>query len=309
MTDITLPDIFLIGAPKSGTTSVASWLGSHPEVYFSVPKEPYYWAADYPDMRSRYGFDTREKYAALFSSAEARKAPHRAEGSTTYLYSERAVPDILAEVADAKFVVAIRKPVDLLVSYHRTQLVALNEDEQDFSVAWQRSLTGVGPKTTPLDPKLVDYPAVGRLGAAVERLLDLVPRERVHFVLFDDLAADPGAVWAELTGFLGLPSEPAPVFDVRNASTKTFRSPLLRRLTHSPPPWLGAPMRSLRQWSRTTSNPLAGRVKALMWRAEGRPEVSQTVRAEVAEFLAADTELLGELIGVDLSHWVIVSSR
>ncbi|MGI8625634.1 MAG: sulfotransferase [Geodermatophilaceae bacterium] len=306
---MSLPSIYLIGAPKSGTTSLASWLAGHPKIYFSVPKEPYYWASDYPRLRAHYGFDTRASYADLFSSAQAVRAGHRAEGSTNYLYSQRAVPDILAEVEEARFIVALRRPVDLLVSYHRTELVTLNEDETDFATAWRRSVRGVGPKTTPLDPKLVDYPMVGRLGAAVERLLDLVPRPSVHFVLFEDLAIDPVSTWRRLTAFLGLPDQPSPSFDVRNASDKTYRSELLRRLTHRPPRLLAPPMRWLRQWSRTTGNPVAAQLKARMWRAEQRPAIDSAVRAEVAEFLAEDTQLLGELIGGDLSHWVSVSSR
>lgn len=304
-----IPDVFLIGAPKAGTTSLADWLGQHPDVYFSAPKEPFYWASDYPGMRARYGFDSRASYETLFSSPEARRAALRAEGSTTYLHSQRAVPDILAAVDRPRFIVALRRPVDLLVSYHRTQLVALNEDEADFAAAWRRSVRGVGPQIRPLDPKLVDYPMIGRLGAAVELLLGLVPRESVHFVLFDDLAADPVATWARLIGFLGLSEQPSPTFGARNASTKTYRSALLRKVTHRPPRPLAEPMRRLRQWSRTTSNPLAEKVKATMWRAERRPEVDPADRAEVADFLAADTRRLGELVGRDLSHWVSVPSR
>ncbi|MDQ3734141.1 MAG: sulfotransferase [Actinomycetota bacterium] len=300
---MSLPSLFLIGAPKAGTTSLAAWLSSHPDVYFCVPKEPYYWASDYPRLRAHYGFDTRRSYEALFSSAEAARARYGADGSTNYLYSERAVPDILTEVEQPRFLVALRSPADLLVSYHRTELIALNEDETDFATAWRRSLAGGTPQTNPLDPKLVDYPLVGRLGAAVERLLDLVPRESVHFVLFDDLSADPNAVWTALTSFLGLPEDPVPAFDVRNASDKTFRSTSLRRLTHRPPRLLAPPMRWLRQWSRTTSNPVAAALKSRMWRAERRPDVDSTVRAEVIAYLAEDTRLLGKLIGTDLSHW------
>jgi len=306
---VRIPSIYLIGAPKSGTTSLAAWLAGHPEIYFSVPKEPYFWAADYPRLRAHYGFKTRASYEALFSSARAEASRYRAEGSTNYLYSQCAVPDILAKVPEARFIVALRKPVDLLVSYHRTELVTLNEDETDFATAWRRSLRGKAPQTTPLDPKLVDYPMVGRLGAAVERLLGVIPRSSVHFVIFDDLSADPAGTWSGLADFLGLSGEFGPSFDVHNASNKTYRSAVLRRLTHRPPQLLAAPMRRLRQWSRTTSNPLAANLKSRMWRAERRPEVGPAVRAEVTEFLAEDTCMLGELIGSDLSRWVSVPSR
>lgn len=306
---MSIPNLYLIGAPKAGTTSMAAWLASHPDVYFCVPKEPYYWASDYPRLWAHYGFDTRARYAALFSSEAAARARYCADGSTNYLYSERAVPDILAEVEQPRFIIALRNPADLLVSYHRTELVALNEDETDFATAWRRSVQGIGPQTTPLDPKLVDYPLVGGLGRAVERLLDRVPRESVHFVLFEDLATDPAGTWTRLTGFLDLSDQPAPSFEVHNASNKTYRSTSLRRLTHRPPRVLAPAMRWLRQWSRTTSNPVAGQLKARMWQAERRPAVESQVRAEVAAFLAQDTRRLAELTGTDLSGWVAASGR
>ncbi|MBA3524893.1 MAG: sulfotransferase [Geodermatophilaceae bacterium] len=305
---MSLPDVYLIGAPKAGTTSLADWLAQHPDVYFSVPKEPFFWASDYPRMRERYGFADRSSYESLFASPAAVAATLRAEGSTTYLYSRVAVPDIVAagDGRPPRFVVSLRKPVDLLISYHRTQVVALNEDEPDFATAWRRSVAGVAPTVTPLDPKLVDYPSVGALGAAMARLYDTVGRDRVHVVLFDDLARDPASVWIRLTAFLGVAANPAPAFEVRNASTKGPRSAGLRRLTHNPPAVIAAPVRGLRQWSRTTSNPLAAKLKGAMWKSEAKPDVDDEVRAEVAAYLAADTLALGELIGHDLRHWTTV---
>ncbi|CAN5138707.1 hypothetical protein BH20ACT5_BH20ACT5_07860 [soil metagenome] len=218
------------------------------------------------------------------------------------------MPDIVAAVESPRFVLALRNPVDLVVSYHRTQLLALNDDEADFERAWARSVRGDTPATDALDPKLVDYPLVGRLGQAVERLLTHVSREQVHVVLFDDLRTDPGGTWAALTGFLGLPAQPQPAFDRLNASTKTYRSAVLRRLTHRPPSVLSAPVNRLRQWSRTTPNRLVAAAKAQMGRAEAAPTVSPAVRAEVADYLASDTTLLGRLLGRDLTRWVEVGT-
>lgn len=61
-----LPNAYIVGAPKAGTTSLSQWLAQHPDVFFSVPKEPFYWASDYPGLRRHYGFETREAYEALF---------------------------------------------------------------------------------------------------------------------------------------------------------------------------------------------------------------------------------------------------
>lgn len=298
-----LPNVYLIGAPKSGTTSIARWLAEHPQVFWSVPKEPFFWASDYPRMRRHYGFDTLESYAALYSSREAREAPVRADGSTTYLYSEAAVPAILEAVPDARFVVAVRNPADLLVSYHRTQLVAMNESETDFGRAWRRSLVGRLPRTDPLDPKLLDYPRVGALGAAVARLHERVPRDRVHVVLLDDLRTDPVGTWTSLAAFTGV--DPAVVPDLRayNASTKTFRSQALQQTLQRPPRVMAPAVRGLRQWSRTTRLPGVRSVKAMMWRPEARPVASAADRDAVLAHFTDDVRLLGDEIGRDLGHW------
>ena len=300
---MTLPDLYLVGAAKAGTTSLAGWLAGHPDVFWSTPKEPYYWASDFPRMRAHYGFDTPEAYARLYASAAARDAAVRGDGSTTYLYSTEAVPSILREVPHARFIVCLRNPVDLLVSYHRTQLVALNEDEPDFGAAWRRSLDGVLPGTDPLDPKLVDYPLVGRLGRALSRLLDLVPDDRVHTVVFDEITSQPDKVCASLATFVGIDPRLGPAFTPRNASDKMFRSSRLRRLTHRPPAALQAPARSLRQWSRTTSTPGVAALKRRMWRQELRPSAGAADLAAVAAYFREDVALLESILGRDLGHW------
>lgn len=296
-----LPNVYVVGAPKAGTTSLARWLAAHPDVFFSTPKEPFYWASDYPGLRKHYGFDSLEAYRRLFSSAAAQSARHVAEGSTNYLYSSTAVPEILDAEPSAKLIVMLRDPTDLLVSYHRTQLIALNEDEADFGRAWRRSLNGGRPGTTPLDPKLVDYPRIGSLGAAVERLLFVAPRSQVHFALYNDLKHRPLELWTQLCRFLDLDDAPRPEFGVHNASNKQYRSKVLRQLTHRPPSPLAGPVRSLRQWSRSTSNARVARAKKLMWQRAPRPAVPAQVRAEVAEFLEPDVNRLRALLDVDLS--------
>lgn len=300
---MTIPNVYLIGAPKAGTTSIAQWLSQHPDLFFCQPKEPGFWAADYPRVSEVRGFETRAKYEGLYADPAAAAAKHRADGSTTYLYSTSAVPAIAAEVGPAaRYLVALRNPVELVVSFHRLQQLRLNEDEPDFEKAWRRSLAGGLPGTDLLDPKLVDYPLVGNLGAAVARLLDVVPREQVHFVRFEDLRDRPEQVWQELTGFLGLSETPRPSFDVHNPSTKTFRSPLLHRLRHRPPAFLAAPMRRLRHLS-LRSERFGGLKKALWWREQPRPQVTAEVRAELRSYFAADVRRLGELTGWDLSSW------
>jgi hypothetical protein len=298
-----MPELFVIGAPKAGTTSVAAWLAQHPDVYWSVPKEPFFWASDFPGIRRHYGFDTLESYQQLFSSPAAQSAVRRGEGSTFYLYSQTAPVDIRAAVPGARFVACVRDPAAQVLSFHRSQLVALNEDEPDLGRAWQRSLAGGMPGVTPLDPKLVDYPLIGRQGEALARWVDEVGRENIHVIVVDDLAKDPAAVWTDLLAFAGLDPSFQPDFRRLNASDKTYRSKALRQLTHRPPKALAPAMRNLRQWSRTTNAPGVQRLKKLAWRPEARPDAPPEVSQAIARYFASDVEVMGKLLDRDLSHW------
>ena len=295
-----LPSAYIIGAPKAGTTSTATWLAEHPSVFFSTPKEPYYWASDYPNLAAHYGFGTMPAYAALFDCAAARAADLLAEGSTVYLYSGTAVPRIVATVPHARFVVCLRNPPDLLASYHRTQVVTLNDLETDFTKAWKLRAAGSTASTNPIDPKLVDYPLVGRLGAAVQRLLDVVPRSQVHFIVFDDLVNDPQTVWRKLTDFLGLPPHERTDFSPRNASDTMFRFRLLRKALHRPPAVLAAPVRRVRQWSRTSNSAVVRRLKQATWRPNPKPALPPELRQALDRYFDDDVRQLGQLIGQDL---------
>jgi hypothetical protein len=298
----TLPGAYIIGAPKAGTTSIASWLAEHPSVFFSTPKEPFYWASDFPGLARHYGFETMRAYASLFDCAAARAADLLAEGSTVYLYSRTAVPRILTAVPNARFVVCLRNPADLLASYHRTQVVTLNELETDFAKAWTLRAAGSTELADPIDPKLLDYPLVGRLGAAVQRLLDVVPRSQIHFIVFDDLVHDPQVVWRQLTDFLRLRPQERSDFSARNPSNSMFRFRLLRKAMHRPPAALAVPVRRVRQWSRTSNRPLVHRLKQATWRPDSKPELSPELRHVLDRYFGDDVSQLGELLGQDLQR-------
>lgn len=301
-----LPDTYLIGAPKAGTTSLASWLGAHPDLYFSQPKEPAFWASDFPQVRRTRGFETQAAYEQLFESPAAMAAQRRAEGSTTYLYSREAVSAIVHQVDDPRFIVALRNPVDIVLSFHRTQRLRLNEDELNFADAWKRSQRGELPETDVLDPKLVDYPRVGRLGAAVEHVLHTAGRQSVHFVRFEELRDDPVSAWYSLLEFLELRADVLPDFSVHNSSNRMYRSRALHRFRHRPPAMLEGPIRRLRHRSLRSTSPTLRRVKhALWWHEEPKPAMSQELRRELTTYFADDVQLLSDLTGADLTAWTM----
>jgi len=306
--DTLLPDVYLVGAPKAGTTTVASWLGSHPAVHVSEPKEPFHWASDYPRMREHYGFTDREAYVSLFRGAGQQATTHRVDASTTYLYSRNAVPAILENVAEPRFLACVRNPVDQVVSYHRTQVVALNEPEDDFARAWRRS-DAERDSIRALDSKLLDYRTVARQGAALERLQELAGPERVHVVVFDDIVARPQQVWSDLVSFLALEPCQLPDSSRSNPSNKTYRWKTARRLSHRPPAVIAPGVQRLRQWARTTDMPLVGRAKELLWKSADRPSIDDDLRRELEAELSDDVRRLQRLLDRDLRGWLTTPAR
>ncbi|SRR6056297_999156 len=126
------PNFFIIGAPKCGTTSLYYYLKDHPDIFMAEPKEPHYFSTDFSDKFRKVL--TREDYLNLFKEAKKYKAV--GEGSTEYLYSKEAVPNILKFNSEAKFIVMVRNPIELVISLHQELFVEMNENIEDVEKAW-----------------------------------------------------------------------------------------------------------------------------------------------------------------------------
>ena len=300
------PDFFIVGAPKCGTTALSRYLREHPNVFLSVPKEPHHFNTDHPRYRS---FTTVEAYAALFEGATDE---HTAvgEASTWYLYSHAAAAAIHAFDPNARMIVMLRDPVDLVHSLHSQMLHSFDEDEPDFETAWRLQDARAGGERIPdlcREPSMLQYREVGRLGEQVERLLEVMPTEQLHFVLFDDFVADTAAAYQTVLRFLGLTSDDRPTFERVNPNTRR-RTGALSRLIERPPDAL---LRAGRVARRVLGVDL-GRLWTIMRRSSRTISSRQVRRApldpELREQIAAgfrdDVRLLESLIDRDLSNWL-----
>src|SRR5437764_7394714 len=132
-----MPDFFIVGHAKSGTTALYEMLRRHPEIYMPELKEPWYFATD---MRPRFlpprmGVppQTLQEYAALF--AEAGPGQRVGEASSSYLWSRTAAAGIAAVAPEARIIAVLREPASFLRSLHLQLLQSHVEDEQDFRKA------------------------------------------------------------------------------------------------------------------------------------------------------------------------------
>jgi hypothetical protein len=295
-----MPDFFIVGAPKCGTTALASYLRSHRQLFLAPVKEPNYFCFDAPGLRV---IDRLETYGRLF--AAARPGQLCGEASTAYLFSTAAVPAILAGNPAAKIIVLVRNPLEMVLSHHSQKLYNFEENESDFETAWRLSAERAKGRMVAANcraPRYLDYQAIGRLGEQVSRLKTLVPERQLHAIVFDDLRADPGAVYRDTLAFLGVAAHERSTFAVLNAR-KSNAWPVLARLLKRPP----APLHRLKLAAKRAfparTKAIGSAIHRLNERPERRRTLGESLRREMIAAFKDDISLLGELLNRDLDHW------
>lgn len=212
------PNLFVIGAPKCGTTSVANWLSQHPDIFMSKDKEPHYFYS--PRHKER----NLQDYLSNFFEAGA-EVKYVGEASVWYLFSGIAAKKIMDFNSDSRFIVCIRNPIEMAPSLHAQMVYNGHEKETCFAKAWELSdkrESGFPEKIFNLengDPTHMSYRKACKLGSQVENLLKFVPRERIHFVVMDDIKSSPSSVWNGIQAFLGLDFFESCDFEKKNPAT------------------------------------------------------------------------------------------
>jgi sulfotransferase family protein len=228
------PNLFIVGAPRCGTSAMFRLLAQHPDVSVSSPKEPYYFCTDFHEESDRYHsgktmrFPVRSEaqYLTLFGDMSRTVV---AEATPAYLYSSVAASRIHAFNPDARILVMVRDPVVLLHSLHAKMASHGLEDLTDFRQALEAEAARRAGRRLPAGlfwPSSLYYSEWVRLGEQIERYRRLFPADRVKTVVFDDFQRDNAATYAEVIEFLGLRSACLPEYRVVNAN-RAARSPRL----------------------------------------------------------------------------------
>lgn len=251
------PNFFILGAPKCGTTALATYLSEHPRVFVSTPKEPNYFARHLsipppggelpPYQRNLSG------YLRLFEAADD---GHLAvgEASTRYLRSARALREIREFGADARFLVMLRHPVELARSWHAQKLYEGQETEKEFARAWTLQRERADGRSLPRGLQARDallYERIARIGSQVERLFEILPPSRVKILFLEDLSSDPRRLYESVLAFLDVPSDGRRDFPVVNPRRR-IRWPRLQALLRRPPRALRPAVRLLRRTAKAS---------------------------------------------------------
>ena len=228
-----LPDFFIVGHAKCGTTALHQMLREHPQIHMPL-KEPRFFA---PELRSRFRRlgpgrlpSTLADYLALF--APARPDQLTGEASPQYLRSQTAAERIARVAPDARIIAILREPTSFLRSFHLQALHNHNETEKDFAKALGLEAARRGGRRIPWfaqSPQALLYSDHVRYAEQLRRFHEMFPPERVLVLIYEDFRRDNAATVREVLRFLGV-DDTVPIAAIQTDPLPAVRSRLLHEL-------------------------------------------------------------------------------
>jgi sulfotransferase family protein len=299
------PNFFILGAPKSGTTSLYEYLEGHPDVFMSPVKEPFFFSPDVSTgARHRYRYpDDQESYIELFAGAADRARV--GEASTTYLVSRQAPDLIKSFAADALLIAMLRNPVEMVHSLHNERVSQGAEEITDFELALAADDDRQAGRRLPAGatPLGAAYRETAMYGEQLARWIDAFGRARLHVIVFDDFVADTAGQFAAVLRFLGIDDEYRPAaFGARNPSHRLRRGPIRVLLESRPTAFVRRRvLPAVVGEDRAARMARRFRHSRVVRRDNARSPIPEHVRQRLEADFAADVARLSDLLGRDMA--------
>lgn len=304
-----MPDFFIAGVPKAGTTALHSALARHPAIYMSPVKEPKFFLTDGPpgsegggpgDAKTyREHVWRREEYEALFDIAPGRAASGlKGESTPFYLHNREAQKRIRALIPDAKLIVVLRDPIERAHSNWAHLWSAGLDPCDDFVQAC--ALEDARAEAGWAD--FWRYTGLGRYGEQLEHLYSQFGRHQVLVFRYRSLIISPEAALDKVCAFLGVATGTLTELPKENVTAHPRASLRYRTVA------------AARRASAAVSALLPGHLgaslndrleHALQEDAAPRRPLTWEQRKVVIPRFEADIRLLARITGMDFSDWLM----
>lgn len=297
---MTLPNFLVIGAGRSGTTSLHEYLRQHPDVYIPERKAPsHFYCVGAPSpmslerrlsTRPHFVADARS-YEALFDGRQRERAV--GEVSPVYLASTAVAPRVVDRLGDVRVIAIFRNPIERV----HARYVARRRDGLERTQSFAALVDAECRRPLVLDDTAGTYVASGFVSHVLQTYFDVIPPERVRCYLFDDLKADPGSIVADMTGFLGVdPEVPIDSGVTHNRSQGIIAGSVTRTA------WTRTAL--ARTWLRpyVPARVRDGAFRFVTRRVQPEP-IDPEVYAALSEVYRPEIARLEQMLGRDLSHW------
>jgi hypothetical protein len=289
-----LPNFFVVGTGKAGTTSLFHYLAQHPQVYMSPIKEPCYFASEIrvehfaPEFyrhSKRMSKETPwivsewEDYVRLFENVRDELAI--GEASAAYLWSETAAERIAERIPAAKIVVMLRDPAERAFSQYLHQLT-MGFTRSTFREHMEQCLREPLGKLSIYRPHL----DVGLYSGQVQRYFDRFPRDHVRIYWYEEAWRETPAFFADLFTFLGVDPGFSPDTTRKSLQRQAPRFPalnaLVKRFNVRGPSWM----------------------RGLFFREGAALKLDPEDRRFLIEYYRDDIGKLSAMLDRDLSAWL-----
>jgi hypothetical protein len=301
---LALPDFFIAGVPKAGTTALHTALARHPAIYMSPVKEPKFFLTDGPPPSEGGPGDAktyrehvwrRSDYEELFEKAPA--SALKGESTPFYLYSRDAQRRIRSAIPGARLIIVLRDPVERAHSNWAHLWSAGLDPCGDFLQACEREDARAAAGWA----DFWRYTGLGKYGEQLDHLYSLFPRDQVLIFRYRSLIADPVSTLDEVCTFLGV------------ATGKLAELPRENVTAH---PHLSVRHRAVAAARRASSaatallpghlgSGLSDRLEAMLQQdAAPRRPLTWEQRSALLPTFEADIKLLERLTDMDFSGWL-----
>lgn len=284
------PNFFIVGAAKSGTTSMLHYLGQHPEIAMPQRREPIFFGRDLASHTKR--ICKLDDYLQLFAECGSKKVV--GEKTVWYLYSRTAAEEIKEFDKNAKILILLRNPVDVVHSLHHQFLSTGNEDVESFDRALALESDRAAGRALPNSahfPAGLLYTRVPLYCDQVARYLQAFGRDNVLIVSFEEFSHRTAKTYAGALSFLEVSQGFAPEFVTYNKKTR----PRVKQLEN-----VGGGASSP---FRLLPSSLRWRLRRLNRVEDKRAAMSAATRARLQEMFRPDIERLSALLDRDFTPW------
>lgn len=304
------PNFFIVGAPKCGTTSLHEYLQRHPDIYMPFYKEPHYFGSDLVGSRFMQFRNKTPKYLKLFQDVTTET--RIGESSPWYLVSQNAAQEIHDYNPDAKIIMILRNPVDMMYSMWSQFRYSGNEQIEDFEEALAAEPVRRQGQLIRRAAHCVTglfYHEMASYTKQVKRYFDVFGEENIHVIIFDDFKNDTASIYKDVLDYLKIDSTFETSFDVVNPNKEVrlewlqkiiletgFSLMLLKdRLTYL------ATTNAFVPYTYRTSA-VKGVINAYT-KYEKRSPLTPELRQHILHDFESEIDDLSKLLNRDLSHW------
>jgi len=278
--------IFIVGAPKAGTTSLHYYLNEHPEILMSSVKEPDFFSdKEIVDQGLYYGttrINTSQKYHNLFQ--EKKDSKIFGESSVSYLFYPEVPKRIKEYNTDAKIIIMLRNPVDRAFSHYLMDFrLGLISDEFEDVFNKKEGL------------KFQQYFLLGNYYSQVKRYYDEFSKENVHIIWYSDFKKDAEKEIQKVFKFIGIDLDYKVNFETVHNSFSMPKNKIIRKIYSVI--WL----RKLLSFLLPST--FVRFTKSTLFKKRSKPKITTESSKTFTEYYLDDICKLEELLSINLSEW------